>query len=333
MSETRRPHPATDRNLLFGVLALQLDFLGRDALIAGMNAWVLAKTRPLGGSCASSGALSAARLDPARRPGRRARRRSRRGRPGSLESVTSRSTVADGLAPSPTRTRSPPCPSWTRGRRPAGRPPPAQRRLPLPAAAAARPRRARRGVRRRGRGAAPRGGPQGDPAAPRRRPGQPGPVPPARPRSPAAWSTPASSPSTAWARTPDGRPYYAMRFVRGDSLKEAIDRFHQADGAGRPPAERALAFRELLRPVRRRVQRDRLRPQPGGDPPRPEAGQRHARPVRRDAGRGLGPGQGRRRPAGRTRPTTRPPTRPSAPAGEHAGRHPGRVGARHARRT
>jgi len=26
---------------------------------------------------------------------------------------------------------------------------------------------------------------------------------------------------------PDGRPYYAMRFIRGDSLKEAIERFHQ----------------------------------------------------------------------------------------------------------
>jgi eukaryotic-like serine/threonine-protein kinase len=24
----------------------------------------------------------------------------------------------------------------------------------------------------------------------------------------------------------DGRPYYAMRFIRGDSLKEAIDVFH-----------------------------------------------------------------------------------------------------------
>ena len=27
----------------------------------------------------------------------------------------------------------------------------------------------------------------------------------------------------------DGRPYYAMRFIRGDSLKEAIERFHAAD--------------------------------------------------------------------------------------------------------
>ena len=29
----------------------------------------------------------------------------------------------------------------------------------------------------------------------------------------------------------DGRPYYAMRFIRGDSLKEAIERFHGDDGA------------------------------------------------------------------------------------------------------
>ena len=35
----------------------------------------------------------------------------------------------------------------------------------------------------------------------------------------------------------DGRPYYAMRFIRGDSLKEAIERFHE--GRARAPAERA----------------------------------------------------------------------------------------------
>jgi hypothetical protein len=37
-----------DRNLLFGILALQMDFISRDALIAAMHAWVLAKTEPLG---------------------------------------------------------------------------------------------------------------------------------------------------------------------------------------------------------------------------------------------------------------------------------------------
>src|ERR1700722_892859 len=37
-----------DRNLLFGILALQMDFIGRDALIAAMNAWVLEKSKTLG---------------------------------------------------------------------------------------------------------------------------------------------------------------------------------------------------------------------------------------------------------------------------------------------
>jgi serine/threonine-protein kinase len=46
---------------------------------------------------------------------------------------------------------------------------------------------------------------------------------------------------------PDGRPFYAMRFIRGATLKEAINEFHQADRAGRDPGERALALRGLLR--------------------------------------------------------------------------------------
>ena len=37
-----------DRNLLFGILALQMDFVTRDGLIAAMNAWVLDKIKPLG---------------------------------------------------------------------------------------------------------------------------------------------------------------------------------------------------------------------------------------------------------------------------------------------
>ena len=39
--------PASDRNLLFGILALQMDFIGRDALIAAMNAWILDKAKSL----------------------------------------------------------------------------------------------------------------------------------------------------------------------------------------------------------------------------------------------------------------------------------------------
>jgi eukaryotic-like serine/threonine-protein kinase len=45
-----------------------------------------------------------------------------------------------------------------------------------------------------------------------------------------------------------GRPFYAMRFVRGQSLKEAIESFHEADSnPARDPAERALSLRQLLR--------------------------------------------------------------------------------------
>ena len=45
----------------------------------------------------------------------------------------------------------------------------------------------------------------------------------------------------------DGRPFYAMRFIRGDSLKEAIAAFH-ADGSLEPDAgQRSLALRKLLR--------------------------------------------------------------------------------------
>jgi formylglycine-generating enzyme required for sulfatase activity/tRNA A-37 threonylcarbamoyl transferase component Bud32 len=45
----------------------------------------------------------------------------------------------------------------------------------------------------------------------------------------------------------DGRPFYAMRFIKGDSLKDAIERFHRAEVSGRKPGERALELRKLIR--------------------------------------------------------------------------------------
>ena len=44
---------------------------------------------------------------------------------------------------------------------------------------------------------------------------------------------------------PDGRPYYAMRFIRGDSLKTALEKFHATDWMGKD-SERTLALRKLL---------------------------------------------------------------------------------------
>jgi eukaryotic-like serine/threonine-protein kinase len=43
-----------------------------------------------------------------------------------------------------------------------------------------------------------------------------------------------------------GRPYYAMRFIRGDSLKEAIEEFHRP-GRDADPGARSLELRKLLR--------------------------------------------------------------------------------------
>jgi hypothetical protein len=48
----------SDRNLLFGILAVQMDFVGRDALVAAMSAWVLDKGKPLGHVLRRQGALS-----------------------------------------------------------------------------------------------------------------------------------------------------------------------------------------------------------------------------------------------------------------------------------
>jgi tetratricopeptide (TPR) repeat protein/tRNA A-37 threonylcarbamoyl transferase component Bud32 len=45
----------------------------------------------------------------------------------------------------------------------------------------------------------------------------------------------------------DGRPYYAMRFIRGESLKEAIERFHADEVLKREPGRRSLELRMLLR--------------------------------------------------------------------------------------
>ncbi len=45
---------------------------------------------------------------------------------------------------------------------------------------------------------------------------------------------------------PHGRPYYAMRFIVGDSLEDAIERFHNPATKNLSPAERRLELRGLL---------------------------------------------------------------------------------------
>jgi serine/threonine-protein kinase len=45
----------------------------------------------------------------------------------------------------------------------------------------------------------------------------------------------------------DGRLYYAMRFIRGDSLKEAIEHFHADEEMKKDPGGHSLELRKLLR--------------------------------------------------------------------------------------
>jgi serine/threonine-protein kinase len=44
-----------------------------------------------------------------------------------------------------------------------------------------------------------------------------------------------------------GRPCYAMRFIEGESLDDAVKRFHTPAPSAGSPGERAVAFRQLLR--------------------------------------------------------------------------------------
>jgi hypothetical protein len=59
MTKPTPSQPSADRNLLFGILALQMDFISRDGLIKAMHAWVLEKAKPLSQILLEQGSLSA----------------------------------------------------------------------------------------------------------------------------------------------------------------------------------------------------------------------------------------------------------------------------------
>ena len=88
---------------------------------------------------------------------------------------------------------------------------------------------------------------------------------------------------------PSGRrPAVSTRcvFIRGETLRKPPSASRGPSGPGDPAGN----SRQLLGRFIRRLQRDRLRPQPGRPPPRFQAGQHHARQLRRNTGRRLGIG-------------------------------------------
>jgi eukaryotic-like serine/threonine-protein kinase len=253
---------AADRNLLFGVLALQMDFISREALIQAMNAWVLDKRKPLGQILVEQGALTPrarALLDPLVQmhlelhsndpqkslaaippPG---------GLQRDLESVADPDVQASlvflppTVGPHVTRSLSAPSEDAAGEGTAAGPGSAAQRYRIL------RPH-ARGGL---GEVFVAQDEELHREVALKEIQQQHSDQPASRARFlleaeiTGGLEHPGIVPVYGLGLHADGRPFYAMRFIKGDSLKDAIDRFHQADAALRDPGERSLALRQLLR--------------------------------------------------------------------------------------
>jgi serine/threonine protein kinase len=244
MSDATHTDYAADRNLLFGILAVEMDFVRRDSLIGAMHAWVLAKHRPLGEILAEQGALT---------PERRAlldaivteHLKAHGGDPQrSLAAVVQRSTlgdVAQGVAD----------PDLHASLAAAG--------ATLTTTADLRP--AEDGLRYRVVRPHARGGLGVVSVAYDAELGREVALKEIQARYAedatlrdrfvreaeitGGLEHPGVVPVYGLGRYADGRPYYAMRFIRGESLQDAADRFHRSDCPA--PEERALQLRQLLR--------------------------------------------------------------------------------------
>ena len=322
-------HVDADRNLLFGLLALQNNFIDRDALVDAFLAGSPTARSPgpgpsrsrrpcrRAGTCSWPAWSKSTSSSTATTPRRAWRRSARSARCARICRASPTPTCRPAWPTSPrharTMTRIAPSPQAEFGRLDL-------RRQPVPHPPPSRQGRAGPGLRRPRRGARPRGRAQGDPGPPRRRPATAAPGSCRRPRSPAGWSIPGSCRSTAWATTPTAGRSTPCGSSRATASRTRSRRFHEADRRPEARSRRSgrSRLRELLRPVHRRLQRDGLCPQPGRAAPRPEAGQHHAGPVRRDAGGRLGAGQ-----AGRSRPEEAAPATAVAHGGDRCGRRSG----------
>src|SRR5260370_17196906 len=64
MSDSTIPPGCPDRNLLFGVIAMHLDFIGRPDLLQGLQSWSVDRGRALGDILVHRQALSPRRRNP-----------------------------------------------------------------------------------------------------------------------------------------------------------------------------------------------------------------------------------------------------------------------------
>jgi WD40 repeat protein len=249
------PTADADLNLLFGILALQMDFITRDQLVAAMNAWVLRKATPLGQILVEQGALSDSRrslLEPLvsehvrQNGGDTARSLAALGSVDtackSLEAVAD-PDVRDSLARVPVGRDREEDPFAT-----------VQGSLGLPTSAGSR----FRILRPHAKGGLGQVSVAVDaeldrPVALKEIQERHADDPASRARFvreaevTGKLEHPGIIPVYGLGHDAlTGRPYYAMRFVKGDSLHDAIRRYHKADGARPDPGERTLQLRGLL---------------------------------------------------------------------------------------
>jgi serine/threonine protein kinase len=250
---------SADRNLLFGILALQMDFITREQLIAGMQAWVLGKEQPLADHLVVAGALASQHrqlLEPLveahiRQHGDSPQR--------SLAAVSSVGSLPEELACLADAELAASLGHVAARGGPLGALDPLET-LALPPQRAANSRTRFRILRPHAEGGLGRvlvaedGELHREVALKEIRPEYAGDSD-SRARFvleaeiTGGLEHPGIVPVYSLGAYPDGTPFYAMRFVRGKTLKEAIDRFHRADSRARAAAsfaEKNLELRRLL---------------------------------------------------------------------------------------
>jgi WD40 repeat protein/serine/threonine protein kinase len=245
------PQSGADRNLLFGILALQLDFITRDALIQAMHAWVLKKTKPLGQILIDQGALVGDRYtllealvqehlkqhsdDPEKSLAALSSLGSVRDQLQSLKDPDVEATLShltrEAAEQSTIDLPSPGLSTSAGGRFRILRP---HARGGLGEVFVARDEELHRDVALKQIQERHADNPQ------------------SRSRFimeaeiTGGLEHPGIVPVYGLGTYADGRPFYAMRFIKGDSLKDAIERYHSVDGKRLDSGERALEFRKLL---------------------------------------------------------------------------------------
>jgi serine/threonine-protein kinase len=236
---------SSDRNLVFGLLALQMDFVSREQLLDAMQAWMLAKQTPLGEVLRARGALSEEdRAALERLVDRHVQRHG--GEQGSLAALHVEDGVREGLerlgdseihttvaSLAPTSGNGPARPTDTAGARYRRVRPHARGGLGEVFVALDEELRrevALKEIQER----------LADDTDSRSRFVREAEIT-------GNLEHPGVVPVYGLGTYPDGRPFYAMRFIRGESMQAAIERFHQADALrSRDPGERSLALRDLL---------------------------------------------------------------------------------------